>query len=456
GEAHCLVGENGCGKSTLIKVISGFYTADEGEIVLDGKSFKKITPRESMDMGVQVIYQDFSLFGNLTVAENIAMSYNVSSGYKMANKKRDIELAVKILSELNIQLDIQQTVDKISVAQKQIVAIARALLQDAKLVIMDEPTTALTTKEIDSLFTIIEGLKKRGVALLFVSHKLDEVFEVSEFVNIMRNGKNVVDGPTKDFDKSKMTFYMTGKEISDRLYKAEIDKSNQILKVENFSRNADFKNISFELYKGEILGITGLLGSGRTELAESMFGILAHTGGEIYLNGEKLKMKNAGDAVRAGIGYVPEDRLTKGLFLNIPIFRNIAATIISRYSDKFSFMHKKKITSVVNQQAKDLSIKAATLDAPANSLSGGNQQRVVLAKWLAAEPKVLIFNCPTVGVDVGSKSEIHEIIENFAKRGIGVIVISDDLPEILTLCNRILVMNVGEITGEYMASEINE
>jgi simple sugar transport system ATP-binding protein len=456
GEAHCLVGENGCGKSTLIKVISGFYTPDEGHIVIDEKSFRKLTPSESMALGVQVIYQDFSLFGNLSVAENIAMAYNVSSKFKFADKRRDLALAERILAEIGVELDPLVEVARISVAQKQIVAICRALLQNAKLVIMDEPTTALTTREIDSLFRIIGGLKKQGVALLFVSHKLDEVFEVSEVVNIMRNGSNIVDGPTAEFDKSKMVYYMTGREIAEKSYEMEIDRETPILRVKNLSRKDEFRNVNFEVYRGEVLGITGLLGSGRTPLAETLFGIVRKTEGEIYLNGQKLEIRNAGDAVRAGIGYVPEDRLTQGLFLKISIFRNIAATILSMYSNRLSFMNKRKIALAVRRQAKDLAIRGASLDDPASSLSGGNQQRVVLAKWLAAQPKLLIFNCPTVGVDVGSKSEIHEIIVSFAQRGIGIVVISDDLPEILSLCNRVLVMNVGEITGEYPTRDISE
>lgn len=456
GETHCLAGENGCGKSTLIKVISGFYTADEGEIVINGRSYNKITPRESMNLGIQVIYQDFSLFNNLTVAENIAMAYNVSSGYKTSNKKRDYELAAKVLKELDVNLDLSVEVGTLPVAQKQIVAICRALLQEAKLVIMDEPTTALTTREVVSLFNIIRGLKKRGVAILFVSHKLDEVLEVSEFVNIMRNGENVIDGAVDEFDKTKITYYMTGREVGEAKFSGNINQDRRIFHVENLSRDKEFHDISFNLYEGEVLGITGLLGSGRTELAETLFGLRGAQSGDIYLNNEKLNMRNAGDAVKAGIGYVPEDRLSKGLFLNIPIYRNIAATILTRYSNKFSFMEKKKISAVVNKQATDLAIKATSLEAPANSLSGGNQQRVVLAKWLAAEPKLLIFNCPTVGVDIGSKAEIHEIIANFAKNGIGVIVISDDLPEILGICGRIYVMNAGKFTGEYLSAEIDE
>lgn len=456
GETHCLAGENGCGKSTLIKVISGFYTADSGEIVINGKSYAKLTPRESMNLGIQVIYQDFSLFNNLTVAENIAMSYNVSSGYKTSKRKRDCELAEKVLRALEVDLDVHTEVGKLSVAQKQIVAICRALLQEAKLVIMDEPTTALTTREVASLFKIIRGLKQRGVAILFVSHKLDEVLEVSEYVNIMRNGENVIDGAVGEFDKSRITYYMTGREVDERRFSGEINRDRRIFQVERLSRDREFSEISFDLYEGEVLGITGLLGSGRTELAETLFGLRGAAGGAIYLNGEKLELNNASDAVRAGIGYIPEDRLTKGLFLNIPIHRNIAATILTRYSNRFSFMNRKKIDSVVRRQAEELAIKAASLDAPANSLSGGNQQRVVLAKWLAAEPKLLIFNCPTVGVDIGSKAEIHEIIRDFAKRGIGVIVISDDLPEILTVCGRIFVMNAGKFTGEYLSNEIDE
>ena len=456
GEAHCLMGENGCGKSTLIKIISGFYTADEGEIVIEGKAFKRLTPSQSMAMGIQVIYQDFSLFGNLTVAENIAMAHNVSSKFLFDNKKRNRELAKKILAEIDVDLDVDVEVGKISVAQKQVVAICRALLHDAKLVIMDEPTSALTNKEVQSLFRIIEGLRARGIALLFVSHKLDEVFEVSKYIDIMRNGENVIDGPTEEFDKSKITYYMTGREVGDHSFSLEVDKSKEILRVVNLSRENEFKNINFELYRGEVLGITGLLGSGRTPLAETLFGIVPKSSGKIFLDNEELNFRNAGEAVRAGIGYVPEDRLTQGLFLEIPIFRNIAATILSMFSNRFSFMNKRKISDKVNQQAKDFAIKAGSLDDPANTLSGGNQQRVVLAKWMATNPKLLIFNGPTIGVDVGSKREIHEMIVSFAQRGIGVIVISDDLPEIFTVCNRVLVMNIGEITAEYDTKDIDE
>jgi len=456
GETHCLAGENGCGKSTLIKVISGFYTADEGEIIINGHSYSKLTPRESMNLGIQVIYQDFSLFNNLTVAENIAMAYNVSSGHKSSSKKRNQKLAAAVLRELNVNLDLSMEVGKLAVAQKQIVAICRALLQEAKLVIMDEPTTALTTREVTSLFKIIHGLKQRGVAILFVSHKLDEVLEVSEFVNIMRNGENVIDGAVDEFDKSRISYYMTGRELAEPHFDGEVNRNRHVFRVENLSRDREFSDISFQLYEGEVLGITGLLGSGRTELAETLFGLRGATTGSIYLNDNKLALRNAGDAVKAGIGYVPEDRLTKGLFLNIPIYGNIAGAILTRYSNRFSFMQKKKISRVVQRQAKELAIKAASLEAPANSLSGGNQQRVVLAKWLAAQPKLLVFNCPTVGVDIGSKAEIHEIIANFAKQGIGVIVISDDLPEILAVCERIFVMNAGKFTGEYMSAEIDE
>lgn len=456
GETHCLAGENGCGKSTLIKIISGFYTADSGEVIINGHSYTKLTPRESMNLGIQVIYQDFSLFNNLTVAENIAMAYNVSSGYKTSQKKRDHDLAVKILRELNVDLDPYAEVGTLAVAQKQIVAICRALLQEAKLVIMDEPTTALTTREVVSLFKIIHDLKRRGVAILFVSHKLDEVLEVSEYINIMRNGENVIDGSVEEFDKSKITYYMTGREVDESRFNGAINRDRCIFQVKGLSRPGEFNDIQFDLYEGEVLGITGLLGSGRTELAETLFGLRRKASGEIILNGQKMDFRNAGDAVKAGIGYVPEDRLTKGLFLNISIYRNIAATILTRYSNRFSFMQKGKISQVVRAQAGELAIKAASLEAPANSLSGGNQQRVVLAKWLAAQPKLLIFNCPTVGVDIGSKAEIHEIIKDFARRGIGVIVISDDLPEILSVCGRIIVMNAGRFTGEYMSAEIDE
>ena len=456
GEIKCLAGENGCGKSTLIKIISGVYTPDEGEIIIKGKSHKALTPTESIAAGVQVIYQDFSLFPNLTVAENITMSYNLFHKNKAVNAKRNREMAAKIVEEIGVPLNLNSEVRTLSVGEKQVVAICRALLLDAELIIMDEPTSALTSKEVQALYKIIAGLKKKGIALIFVSHKLDEVLTIAETLSIMRDGKNVIDGPKEEFDKEKISYYMTGREVVFTPFQPK-QIGDVILRVENMSLEPPYKDISFELRRGEVLGITGLLGSGRTELAESIFGLRKMDSGKITLFGKEIHINGGYSAVNAGIGYLPEDRLTQGLFLNVEIERNISAGILRKFSQRlFGVIDKSGMHAEVVHRVEDLGIKLGKLSDPVSSLSGGNQQRVVLAKWLAIHPKVLMLNCPTVGVDVGSKQNIHETIKRLANEGIGMIVISDDLPEILSVCNRILVMNKGSFTGEYMTTQLDE
>lgn len=456
GEVKCLAGENGCGKSTLIKIISGVYTPDCGEIVIKGKKYSSLTPTQSIAAGIQVIYQDFSLFPNLSVAENITMGYNLFNKTKFVNKKRNIELAQKVVAEIGVDLDMNAEVRSLSVGEKQIVAICRALLLDAELIIMDEPTTALTSKEIQSLYETIEGLKAKGIALIFVSHKLDEVLAVAETLCILRDGKNVVDGPKEDFDKEKISYYMTGRKVEFTPFVPR-GVGDVIFCAEHLNLAKYYEDISFELRQGEVLGITGLLGSGRTELAESIFGLRKMDSGKVYLFGKEVELNGSNSAVNAGIGYLPEDRLTQGLFLNVEIERNISAGIIPKFSSNFiGYMDKEGMHNEVASQVENLNIKLGSLQNPVSSLSGGNQQRVVLAKWLAIRPKILLLNCPTVGVDIGSKQNIHETIKKLANSGIGIIVISDDLPEILSVCSRVIVMNKGRFTGEYNATELTE
>ena len=321
---------------------------------------------------------------------------------------------------------------------------------------MDEPTTALTSKEVHALYDIIAGLKARGIALIFVSHKLDEVLQVAESLCILRDGRNVIDGPKEDFDREKISYYMTGRQVT---FTPFLPKKigETIFQVENLNLKGHFEQISFELRQGEVLGITGLLGSGRTELAEAIFGLRKLDSGSVYLLGKKVTLNGSDSAVNAGIGYLPEDRLTQGLFLNVEIERNISAGIIRKFSQNLlGVIDKEGMLQEVVRRVNDLNIKLGSLKNPVSSLSGGNQQRVVLAKWLAIEPKVLLLNCPTVGVDVGSKQNIHETIKMLANNGIGMIVISDDLPEILSVCNRIIVMNKGHFTGEYQSNELTE
>jgi len=448
GQTYCLMGENGSGKSTLIKIISGVYQADDGEIVLNGKSVRQITPAESIAAGIQVIYQDFSIFPNLSVAENIAVSNLFGSRKMFVDKKEMRAIASAALGKIGVQMPPDTLVGRLPVAGKQIVAIARGLAQDVKLLVMDEPTTALTHKEILALYSIIDSLRQKGIAIIFVSHKLEEVFNISERVAILRNGKMVLDDEIRNFDKSSLSYYMTGRRIPTVPYIYEEDEmaACPVLQVTGLSQAGAFEDVSFSLYSREILGITGQLGCGRTELAKALFGIGKITG-SIALNGENVCLDSVLDARRLGIGYVPEDRLSEGLFLERSLTDNIAVAAVDDLAHGV-LLEEKELAATAQGWLEELDIAAQSVDIPARNLSGGNQQRVVLAKWLQTKPRLLILNCPTVGVDVGSKNQIHGVIRRLAVAGIGIIVISDDIGEILTLCNRVLLMKHGRVVRE--------
>ncbi len=448
GEIHSLAGENGCGKSTLIKIISGFYEADEGLINLDGKEFKKIHPMDAIHRGVQVIYQDFSVFPNLTVMENLAFNMELMNRHKIVNYKRMREIAETAVSRINFNIDLDERVENLPVADKQLIAISRALLYDARLIIMDEPTTALTKKEVKSLFGVIKNLQQQGIAILFVSHKLDEVFEISEGFTILRNGENVVTGRTSELDNRKFAYYMTGREFKEESFHAASAGKDPLLEAKNLSLSGAYENISFALRPGEILGITGLLGSGRTELVQTLFGMKFPDSGVLLVEGREKELSCVKDAVDSGIGYVPEDRLTEGLFLPQSITLNTIVAKIDKLTGKSGFLQTEKIDSEVSRWIKELAVAASDADQPVQTLSGGNQQKIVLARWLANDLKVLILNGPTVGVDIGSKYDIHALLRNLAEQGMGLIVISDDLPEILSTCSRVLVMRDGQAVGE--------
>lgn len=458
GETCCLVGENGSGKSTLIKIISGVYTPNDGDITINGHHYKKMTPLEAIREGIQVIYQDFSLFPNLTVAENIAVNDLLSKNRNLVNWKEVTEIAKRALEIIHVNIDLEALAGSLSTADRQLIAIAKALLQNAKLIIMDEPTTALTQKEITALFEVINKLKSKGISILFVSHKLDEVVKISDRTIIVRNGEKVLDENANAITVKKMEFFMTGAEIDHS--KIELSKPTSkekpLLKVERLTLKRGFFDVSFELKHKEVLGITGLLGSGRTELALALFGELPADSGTVYLEGKKIKIASIQDAVKFGIGYVPEDRVTEGLFLQHTIGWNIVVSIIDSLKNKFGLLIQKTINKNSDIWVKKLSIKTPSFELPAQSLSGGNQQRLVLAKWLASNPKVLILNGPTVGVDVGSKAEIHELIRNLAKQGMGIILISDDIPEVMRTCNRILLIRRGRIVEEFKREDVDE
>ena len=451
GEVRCLAGENGCGKSTLIKVISGVYPRDAGTVALNGNDYPALTPLDSMREGIQVIYQDFSLFPNLTVAENIAFSTLVDEKDRLCSWKKVARIAREGLDRIKANIDPAAIVGDLSVADKQQVAIARALLANARLVIMDEPTTALTQREISNLFTIVHNLTAQGIAIIFVSHKLREILEICQTISIMRNGEVVADGRVEDFDEAKITRHMTGRDIGESKFAfVPADPSAPpLLSVENLTSGSTIRNVSFTVAKGEILGVTGLLGSGRGELALALFGMYPVDGGGIRLDGHAVKPGSVQDAVRKGIGYIPEDRLTQGLFLNKSLADNVSSTLLDTVKNWAGFLKKGELRSIANDMLASLQVKIASIDAPASTLSGGNQQRVVIGKWLARNPRLLILNGPTVGVDVGSKQKIHERLRQLAHDGMGVIIISDDLPEIAANCNRVLLIHKGAVVREF-------
>jgi len=458
GEVLCLVGENGSGKSTLIKIISGVYSADHGDLYINDHHYKKIKPVESIKEGIQVIYQDFSLFPNLSVAENLAINKHISSGKKLINWKKFKQFAENGLENINVSLDLEAEVGSLSTADRQLIAITKAVMSEAKLIIMDEPTTALTQQEVKSLFKIINDLKKKNISILFVSHKLNEITEIADRTIIFRNGKKVMDKDAKELTIEAMEFSMTGRKLgSDRL-NSNVNLSNisPLLIVENLSLSGNFNDVSFSLNPGEVLGITGLLGSGRNELALSLYGVLPAESGYVKIDGSEVSIRTVQDAKNLNIGYVPEDRIREGIFLKQSIENNISVNSIDRLINKFYLIDKRKKQSLAENWIKELDIKTPTRKLPISSLSGGNQQRVVLAKTLANEPNILILNSPTVGVDVGSKAEILKLIRDLANDGMGILLISDDIPELIRTCDRIILMKNGNFENIFMREEMDQ
>lgn len=457
GEVHCLAGGNGSGKSTLIKIISGYYKPDEGTVTVDGETFSRLSPIESILKGIQVIYQDLSVFPNLTVAENIAMNNELLNKKKLVKWGNVDRIATEAMEKIHVKIPKNMLVEDLSVADKQLVAIARAIVNDAKLIIMDEPTTALTRREIDNLFRVIHTLKEKGVAILFVSHKLDEIFEIAERFTIFRNGETVVSDVVENVDNEKFVYYMTGRKIEEEPFLPEnIDETKDLFRVENIAVRNGFENITFSVHPGEILGITGLLGSGRTELAKALFGFYPIDRGNIYIDGQKVDVTSPMKALKNKIGYVPEDRLTEGLCLLQSVQKNLVVSNIDQLV-KGKNVDREKIDKDVAFWTNELSIKMGDPADPINTLSGGNQQKVVLAKWLETQPKVLILNGPTVGVDVGAKHDLHHYLRRIVRDGkIAVIIISDDIGEVVTNCNRILVMKKGHIVEELRNVDTNE
>ncbi|SNB77235.1 monosaccharide ABC transporter ATP-binding protein, CUT2 family [Arboricoccus pini] len=457
GEIHCLAGENGSGKSTLIKLIAGVYRADGGEVRIGGRARPHLTPKEAIAAGVQVIYQDFSLFPNLKVAENLALNTLLHENRKTVAWSRVRELGRQALARLGIDIDLDAEVGSLSTAQRQLVAIARALMADVRLIIMDEPTTALTGREVDALFKIVRDIQAKGIAVLFVSHKMREMLEISERITVFRNGRKVAEGPTAEFDEASITRHMTGRDIDQSAFEWTGDTmAMPRLEVEGLAVPGIVEPTSFAIQAGEIVGLAGLLGAGRTELATALFGMRPDHEGEIRIDGVKVNPRSVEEAIEAGIAYVPEDRLTEGLFLTQSIERNFCASILDRLT-RGLLLQSGQIREASLKTVDEMQVATPDVVRPVIQLSGGNAQRVLIGRWLLTGPKILILNGPTVGVDVGSKELIHKQLRALAReRGLSILMISDDLPELVHNSNRILLMHKGAIVETLASASVNE
>lgn len=447
GETHALVGENGAGKSTLIKMISGAEEPDSGELVFDGRSYLKMTPHLARSVGVATIYQEFNLFPSLTVAENIYMgdeTYEENKGW-IYHKQDYIKRAQEVLDSMKINIRPQDRIEDMTTAQMQLVEIAKAIAKDAKILIMDEPTAPLSTKETEELFELIGRLKKKGVTIIYISHRMDELYRIADRLTVMRDGKKIITSKTQDITRKELIFHMANRKVEEIEFESDWEKGETVLEVENLCGNG-LENISFSLREGEILGFGGLLGSGRTELARLLFGAEKAESGKIIVQGKEVVIKKPDQAIDYGIAYVPEDRKRHGAIQTLPISWNITLPILRRLSTR-GFIRKKEEEELVTRQKKDLLIKAVTMKQAVNSLSGGNQQKVVLAKWLAANPKILILDEPTRGIDVGAKQEIYNLIGELAKQGMAIILISSDMDELLDISDRLIVLSEKRLVG---------
>ncbi|WP_386697981.1 sugar ABC transporter ATP-binding protein [Lonepinella sp. MS14436] len=456
GEALCLAGQNGCGKSTLIKILSGVYQPDAGaEIQIGASQYSQLNPVDAINKGIQVIYQDLALFPNLTVAENIAIHAYHQFSWRHSQQQK--QLATQTLDSINAHIDVDALVENLPVAKQQLVAICRALAQNAKLLIMDEPTASLTAKEVRDLLDVVMKLKSKGISIIFISHKLNEVMTVSDNVLVLKDGNMVGKYPISEMDEKRLAFLMTGLMIENQqiAYK-DFSLFQPVFAVKGLTKAHQFQNIYFQLHAGEIIAITGLLGSGRTELCLSLFGIEQADSGEIWLDNKQVKFNSNRDAIQQGIAYVSEDRMDIGLMMEESIGNNIISTVFNQIANKFGIISTSKSDAYIQQLIEQLKIKVADANLPVNTLSGGNAQRVSIAKWLAIAPRIIILDSPTIGVDIANKQGIFTIIRKLAKQGIAVIFVTDEISEAYYNSHKILVMKQGKIVGEFISTQTTE
>lgn len=454
GEVHALLGENGAGKSTLMKIISGIYNRDAGEYLIDGTDVGDLTPKKAQELGIAIIHQELNMCQHLTVAENIFLGREKSKfGYVL--QKEINEAAKEVLDKLKIDLEPDAVVKKLPVSKQQMVEIAKALSTNARILIMDEPTSALTEREVTELFDIIHNLKKKGCAIVYISHKLEELEHITDRVSIFRDGKYIVTKDYKDTNLNEIIAFMVGREIEEKFPTVHCKKGEKILEVKNLCSEA-VKDISFDLYQGEIIGFAGLMGAGRTELVRALFGAEQITKGDIFLKGKKLNIKSPKDAIAQGIVLGPEDRKKEGLCTKLSIRENVGLANLDRICSSTGVLSRKKEDLLTERAITELRIKTPSSEQVVKNLSGGNQQKIVVGKWLVRDAEVVIFDEPTRGIDVAAKVEIYNIMNELKKQGIGVIFVSSEMPEVMCMSDRILVMCNGRITGDLISKEATQ
>lgn len=456
GSCHALIGENGAGKSTIGKILAGVYTPDAGEIFLDGRKIHPTTPLVARELGIAMVHQELAFCPNLTVAENLCLGTLPKKAGGFLDRKAMRARARGMLAEIKADLPLDEPIANLSTGQEQMVQIAAALGTNAKVIIMDEPTSSLSVGESERLFELLAHLKQRGITVIYVSHRMEEIFRLCDAITVLRDGRHVVTEKISATNRERVIHQMVGREVVFQTPKhLGRELGEELLRVENLSSRGKFENVSFILRAGEVLGFAGLIGAGRSEVAQAVFGLDPAATGKVFVRGKELPVGSITDALRSGIGLLPEDRKRLALVLTMNCRENTSMASLRRLT-RFGFVDRAKERSLVQRYAERLRVKAPTMDAPIAGLSGGNQQKIALAKWLARECGILIVDEPTRGIDVGAKAEIHQLIDELAQNGLGVIVISSELPEVMNLSRRILVMRQGKVSGEVKSEEFSQ
>ena len=455
GEVHALVGENGAGKSTLVKILAGIYRQDAGIVKVGGEVVELRSPAQAQALGIAVVQQEPMLFPDLDVAENVFMGRHPRDNFGRVDWKRMHREVDQLLASLDVSLSSHAPVQGLSVAEQQLVEIAKALSLQARVLVLDEPTAALSGHEVEELFAIVKQLRERGVAILFVSHRLEEVFTIADRLTVFRDGTHIITAPVSEMTTEEIIKHMVGRELSNLFPKGEAEIGEVVLEVRHLTRPGVFADVSFQLRRGEILGFAGLVGAGRTEVARVLFGIDRAESGETWLKGRQVRIRSPQQAMDYGIAYVPEDRHQHGLIMDFSIAANVTLTILSQVS-RLGLVNPRRERKIAGEYSSQLHVHSAGMEQLVNALSGGNQQKVVLSKWLATKPSVLILDEPTRGIDVGAKAEVHRIISDLAARGLAIILISSELPEVLAMADRVIVLHEGRITGTFAHSEATQ